>query len=216
MAEPLEPVGIPMFGLTSDPMPIPPEMLTMLGEIVVLWSRIESSIDQDTTDMMHWPIVAELVKKFRSDGKRPTAFSKKLVLWRRCVRTLYPKIGAYQGTASEFECAAKLVSALRNHIIHGSWSLKPTENGGFDVWSMRPIMHTAHMQKIEVTPKLLTALLNDMRNLDNFIISFIASKMFHAHIGLLKVDHGSSPEDQDHPNPPNDSGQQTPPESSPQ
>ena len=190
MTEPLESVAIPMLEIVSDPLPMPSEMFTMLGEIVVLWSRIEASIDSDIQTMMYWPVVRQLVQRLWPKG-RPTAFSKKLMLWRRCIATLYPKVEVYQAQASEFKRVATITAKLRNHIIHGSWSLQPTENGGFDVWSIRPIFQTANADRIEVTSELLAALLNDMRTLDNYIVSFVSSRMWHQHIGLLKVDRGS-------------------------
>lgn len=52
-----------MFTLTSNPLPMPPEMFSMLGEIIILWCRVEASIQMDTSTMMQWPIVRGLASE---------------------------------------------------------------------------------------------------------------------------------------------------------
>src|SRR5207248_1539974 len=110
MSDTPEETGIPMLGITSDPLPMPPEMFTVLGEIVILWSRIETSIDTDLGTMKQWPVVKQMVPN------RLRAFSKKLEFWRRAVRTLYPKVAVYQAHAAEFERVASMIAPLRNHL----------------------------------------------------------------------------------------------------
>jgi len=174
--------ALPFLGVTSDPLPMPPEMFAALGEIIVLWSRIESSIDADISTMMQFPVVRKLAKK------APRTFTQKLDLWRRCVRTLYPKIDAYQSYADSFDEAARKVAKVRNHVIHGSWGLQADESGGFMVTNIVALQHVERSDVIVVSIGFLHVLLNDMRTLDNHIISFICSKMWHAHQGWLKLD----------------------------
>ena len=176
-----------MLGITSDPLPMPLEMFTVIGEIVILWSRIETSIDTDLETMKQWPVVAQMVP----NGVR--GFSKKLEHWRRAVKTLYPKVEVYQGHAAEFERAAKMVAKLRNHLIHGTWSMEATECGGFVVTNVRRDKGGDKFEQFEITMEVLLALLDDMRSLDNYIVGFIGSRMLHAHLGLLKADHEPSP-----------------------
>jgi hypothetical protein len=161
MTDTPENTRLPLFNITSNALPMPPEMFAILGELVVLWSRIEASIDQDTTDTMRRPIVREGVKE------RPRGFGKRLALWRRSVRRLYPKVPVYQDQATEFKRVAGIVSRFRNHVIHGSWRLQPTENGEFIVTSIKHDMEGADFHKFEVTLEFLRALLDDMRKLDN-------------------------------------------------
>jgi hypothetical protein len=174
-------------------MPMPPEMFTVLGEIVVLWSRIETSLDNDIGIMMQGPIVCEGVKE------HPRAFGKKLSLWRRSVRRLYPKIDYYQDQANEFERVARIVARYRNHVIHGSWSLQPKEDGAFTVtrYEHRVGGTIDGINKLEVDLGFLKALLDDMRKLDNQIMSLVVTKLMHAHLGLLKAERRPSPQ---HPN----------------
>lgn len=179
--EPAE-VGVPFLGLTSDPLPMPPEMFTMIGEIVVLWSRIESSIDSDISSMMQFAVVQKLAKK------APRTFTQRIELWRRSVRTLYPKIEAYQRNADAFETAVRQVAKLRNHLIHGSWALQPDDDDSFLVLNMVALRTVEQSDVIQVSIPFLQALLDDMRKLDNHIMSFICSKMWHAHQGWLKTD----------------------------
>jgi hypothetical protein len=182
--------GIPMLGITSEPLPMPEEMFTIIGEVVVLWSRVEAHIDQDITWMAQWPIVQALFTE------RPRGFAQKLDLWRKATRALYPTINVYQSYADEFKRAAKIVAKVRNHVIHGSWSLEPNDDGSFVVYNIKSHVLTAQIEPLEVSLGFLRCLINDVRNLDNYITGFVVSKMLHVHQGLLKADYGPSPEHQ--------------------
>jgi hypothetical protein len=177
----------PMMGIKSDALPMPPEMFTVIGEIVVLWSRVETALESDTSIMMQYPVVRRLA------SEAPRGFKKKLELWRRAVRALYPSVTMYQEHASAFVEAARKVSKLRNHLIHGMWSLQPAETGGYPVTLMRALDRVEQMDTIEFSMGLVTALLEDIRTLDNHIATFIVSKMWHAHLGLLRADASPSP-----------------------
>lgn len=215
MSDTPETQNIPMLSITSEPLPMPPEMFTLIGEIVVLWSRVETSIDQDISWMTQWPVVANLIDPIAG---RPRAFKKRLELWRRATRALFPKIAVYQSYADEFKRAAGIVSKVRNHVIHGTWSLQPDEHGNFTVFSIRPKANAApaaiDFEQLEIGIGFLQALVNDIRNLDNYITSFIASKALHMGKGLLKADREPSPERHTRRSPPKRSKRQRPPHSS--
>jgi hypothetical protein len=183
-------VDPPMLGINSAPLPMPPEMFTIIGEIVVLWSRVETSIEADTSIMMQYPNIRRLATT------APHGFAKKLELWRRCVRTLYPTVTLYQNHASAFAAAAKKVAKVRNHLIHGSWDLNPKEDGSFRVQSMRALYRIERLQELSFSVEFVTALLDDIRTLDSLITGFIATKMWHAHLGLLQTHREPSPNEQ--------------------
>lgn len=176
---------------------MPPEMFTIIGEIVGLWSRVETSIETDTSIMMQYPNIRQLATI------APHGFIKKLELWRRCVRTLYPTVALYQNHASAFAAAAKKVAKVRNHLIHGSWDLNPKEDGSFRVQSMRALYRVERLQELSFSVEFVTALLEDIRTLDSLITGFIATKMWHAHLGLLQTHREPSPNDPAPQAPPN-------------
>ena len=83
----------------------------------------------------------------------------------------HPKILEYQDFADDFVKAVEKVAKVRNHIIHGSWSLG------------------------------VNALLDDVKMLDGRIMSFVVTKMWHAHAGLLQAQPASPPHHQAHSTP---------------
>lgn len=172
-----------------------PEMFTALGEILIFWSRIESALDQDLRTMRQWPIVSDLADHV------PHTFHKKLELWRRSVRTLYPKVFEYQEHADEFTRGAKMVAKVRNHIIHGTWGLNPNEKGQFNVSNYRTVKGEERYDQMWVGQDLLNGLLGDVKTLDGLIMGFIVTKMWHGHLGLLKADGAPSRDHRAHPTP---------------
>lgn len=172
-----------------------PQMFTTLGEVVIHWSRIESGIDQEISTMRQYPIVRKLA------GVVPHTFGKKLELWRRSVRTLYPTIEAYQSYADAFDEAAKKVAKFRNHLIHGTWTLSENDEGEFLVTNYRSVRGVARHDTLWVGQEVLDNLLHDVRNLSAWITGFTVTKMLHAHEGLLRAQPASSPDHPVHPSP---------------
>jgi hypothetical protein len=173
---------VPIYGVTSEPLPMQPEMFEALGQIVVLWSRIENAVVQDLHDMRKWPIAEDIAEEI------PRTFDKKLELWRKSVRALYPKVVAYQGLANQFSSGAKDVAGIRNHLIHGTWALEADENEEFKVTNIRRVKGDDRIETLWVGTEKVQALLNDVLKLDSWIMGFIVTKMLHAHAGLLQVD----------------------------
>lgn len=166
-----------------------PAMFATIGEIVVFWSRIENSLDSDIRAMFQYRIVQSLADNM------PHAFKKKLKLWRRCVRKLYPRIATYQAYADSFADAARKVSNIRNHIIHGTWNLEPDETGAYSVTNWKPVADGIEEgETFLVSQTLLNNLLTDVQKLDARITGFIASRMVHAQQGLLRADPAPPPE----------------------
>ena len=178
-----------------------PEMFSALGEAVIFWSRIESTIEQDLITMRQYPIARNLAKVV------PHTFAKRLELWRRSVRALYSSIETYQKYADAFEVGVKKVAKIRNHMIHGTWSLEANEKGEFLVSNYRSVRGQERHDTLWVGQKNLDDLLTDVRNLDAWIVGFTVSKMLHAHHGLLRLGPSPSP---DHPAPPNPASPEIP------
>jgi hypothetical protein len=195
MKEPPEIPGLAMFQITSDPLPMNPQMFTTLGEAIIHWSRIESTLDDEISDMRKWGIVRKLAKVV------PHSFSKKLELWRRSVRALYPTIEAYQQYADAFVEGAKKVAQIRNHFIHGTWTLSENEKGEYLVSNYRSVRGEERHDTFWVGQNDLDALLSDVKMLSSVIIGFKVSKMIHAHGGLLRATPSPSPDHQAHSSP---------------
>ena len=187
-----EKLMIPMFNVTSDPLPMNPQMFTTLGEAIIHWSRIESTIDEEIADMRKWGIVRRLSKVV------PHTFSKKVELWRRSVRTLYPLIEAYQQTADGFDEAVTKVAKLRNHLIHGTWTLSENDRGEYLVSNYRSVRGEERHDTMWVGQEALDALLHDVKMLSGVILGFKTSKMLHGHQGLLQATSSPSPTHQAH------------------
>ena len=182
-----------------------PEMFTTLGEIVIHWSRVESSIDQEIFTMRHqWEIVRKLTDVL------PHAFSPKLKLWRDSVRTLYPTIEDYQLFADAFVERVKNAARIRNHLIHGMWSLPENEVGEFHIVSY----HKGRVAALWVGQPLLDDLLEEVKNLVGLILGFTITKMMHAHTGQLAARPSSTPDHHTHPSPATPEKPQEPPSSS--
>jgi hypothetical protein len=194
-----------MMTVNSEPLPMQPEMFTTLGEILIFWSRIEGTIDQNIVTMRQWPIVKKLASVL------PHTFSKKLELWRRSVRTLYSGIIEYQEYADEFVEGAKTVSKVRNHIIHGTWSLDVNERDEFLVMNYRTVKGVERYETMWVGQRLLNDLLDDVKMLDSRIMGFVVTEIWHAHAGLLKTVPSSSPDHQAPQNPATPETPQDPP-----
>ncbi|HUE80017.1 MAG TPA: hypothetical protein VMN38_10350 [Sphingomicrobium sp.] len=197
-----------MFTVTSNPLPMQPQMFTTLGEIVVHWSRIESALDQEISTMRRYALVRKLADVV------PHTFSKKLELWRRSVRALYPSINTYQQYADAFVEAVKKVAKFRNHLIHGTWSLNENEKGEFLVMNYRSVRGEERHDTLWVGQEVLDNLLADVQNLSAVITGFVVTKMIHAHEGLLRAQSASSPDHQAQPNPATPEIPKPPPESS--
>lgn len=101
MAKQTSKFELPMLQVASDPLPMKPQMFTTLGEAIIHWSRVETTLDDEIADMRKWGIVKRLAKVV------PHTFGKKVELFRRSVRTLYPTIEAYQKYADAFVEAAE-------------------------------------------------------------------------------------------------------------
>lgn len=172
---------LPMFKVDSDPLPMHSDMFKTIGEIVVFWSRIENSIESDARAMMRYPIVGKL------GSAVPHPFKQRLDFWRRCVRTLYPSIETYQSYADGFIEAVEKVAKVRNHIIHGTWTIEPNEHGQYLVVNYRKVRGNEVTDTLLVSQPLLDDLLTDCRTLDAHITGFIVTKMVHAHHGILKL-----------------------------
>ena len=199
-----------MFTVASDELPMQPEMFATIGEIVVHWSRVENALDDEITAMRRYPIVNRLA------DAPPHTFGKKLELWRRSVRTLYPKITEYQSYADGFNEAVKKVVKVRNHIIHGQWSLSENDDGEFLVMNYRTVKGIERTDTLWVGQKVLNDLLSDVEMLAGSIMGFTITKMVHAHEGLLQADPQPSSDHPAHPTPASPDTQQEPPLSSPE
>lgn len=199
---------LPMFTITSDPLPMQPEMFTALGEAVIHWSRIESTLDDEIEEMRKWGIVRKLAKHV------PHTFSKKLELWRRSVRTLYRSIDEYQSYADEVELQIKKVAKIRNHLIHGLWTLAENENGEFLVSNYRSVGGIERHDTLWVGQKELDDLLHDVKVLSGALMGFKVTKMIHGGQGLLRATPPPSPDHQARSIPATDETPQPPPQSS--
>lgn len=173
------------------------ELFAAIGNLVVVWSRIETGLSMDISSMMQYPNIAALA------SEPPRSFKTKLALWRRCVRTLYGQIPKYQTLASHIQTSLKTAARARNHIIHGSWNLEPKEDGSFTVTNMHMLRFAEKMDRAQVDLARVSGLLREIERLDGIIHGFIASKMWHAHLGLLKLERAQSPDHPAHPNPTN-------------
>lgn len=76
---------------------------------------------------------------------------------------------------------------MRNHLIHGLWTLSENENGEFLVENFRSVRGEERLDSMWVGQKELDALLHDVRNLSAWIVGFKVSKMLHASQGLLQA-----------------------------
>ena len=131
--------------------------------------------------MRQWPIVRGLSKTV------PHTFSERLALWRRSVRTLYPEVELYQQQADAFVDGVGKVAKVRNHLIHGTWSLGENENGEFLVVNYRSVRGVDRIDSLWVGKEILDNLLADVRMLSGVIVGFTVTKMIHAHNGLLRA-----------------------------
>ena len=195
-----------MFHVTSEPLPMDSQLFRTIGEIVVIWSRIENGIAQDTQDMMKYPVARKLSETI------PHAFNKRLELWRRCVRTLYRSIDTYQSYADGFADAVRKIARMRNHIIHGTWAIEPNEQGEHMVMNYRPNIDKT--DSLWVSQKVLDDLLADVQMLDSVIMGFITTKMIHGHDGLLQLTPAPSLDHPAHPSPATFETPEPPPQSS--
>lgn len=185
----------PMMAIKSEPLPMSGDLFTAIGNLVVVWSRIETGLSMDISSMMRYPNIAALA------SEPPRSFKTKLTLWRRCVRKLYPEIQKYQTLASHIQTKLKAAARARNHIIHGSWGLEPKEDGSFTVTNIHMLRNVEKIEKAQVDLPRLKGLLTEIERLDGLIHGFIASKMWHAHLGLLKLERGQLPDHPVHQNP---------------
>lgn len=183
----------PMFALKSEPLPMGTDLLAAIGELVVIWSRIETGLSMDISSMMQYPNIAALATE------PPRSFKTKLTLWRRCVRVLYQDIEKYQALANRIQTDLKAAAKVRNHIIHGSWSLMPNDDGSFTTTNITMLRHAEKIARADVDLERIQGLLTEIYRLDGLIHGFIASKIWHAHLGLLKISHGKSPDSPAHP-----------------
>jgi hypothetical protein len=208
MSEPPKQSGLFLLTVKSDPLPMDADIFNLVGQIVVHWSRIESQIDQDIYGLRQYPIVRALAEEI------PHTFKKKLELWRRSIRTLYPKIKLYQDEADAFRDGVKKIAQYRNHIIHGTWTLSANSEGDFMVSNYREVRGQGRHDELWVGRKLLEALVRDVETLSDVIMSFNVSRMLHGHHGLLQADREPSPDHQAHSTPANPETPPAPPESS--
>lgn len=185
----------PMFAVKSDPLPMSPELFQALGNLVVIWSRIETGLSMDISSMMRYPNIAALATE------PPRSFKTKLTLWRRCIRTLYSKIEKYQILASYIQTDLKAAAKARNHIIHGSWGLEPKEDGSFTVTNAQGLQFAEKIERAQVSLEIVHELLNEINRIDGMIHGFIVSRMWHAQIGLLRATPEKSPDHLAHPSP---------------
>ncbi len=190
----------PMFTIRSAPLPMSPELFAALGNLVVIWSRIETGLSMDISSMMQYPNIAALATE------PPRSFKTKLMLWRRCVRKLYGSIEKYQTLASHIQAALKAAAKSRNHIIHGYWGLDPKDDGSFTVTNMHMLRYAEKIESAQIDLERINGVLSEINRLDGLIHGFIASKMWHSHLGLLQLTSGQSPDHQVPPNPTTDEG----------
>ena len=80
--------------------------------------------------------------------------------------------------------------------MHGSWGLEPSADGSFTVTNMQLLRNAHKIESAQVDLDRVNGLLAKINNLDGIIHVFIASKMWHAHLGLLQLDRRQS---LDHP-----------------
>lgn len=197
-----------MLTIASDPLPMQPEMFRTIGEIVVHWSRVENALESEITAMRRYPIVKKLAETM------PHTFGKKFELWRRSVRTLYPKITEYQSFADGISDAVKIVVKFRNHIIHGQWTSNENEKGEFLVMNHRIVRGAERMDTLWVGQTVLDNLLCDVQTIAGGIAGFTISKMVHAHEGLLEAAPSPSIDHPGRPTPAIPEKQQEPPPTS--
>jgi hypothetical protein len=177
-----------MFGVTSDPLPMSDRLFSLIGEIVIHWTRVEAALLQDTSSMFRHRIVQDLATE------PPRSFKKKLELWRRATRKLYA-VPAYQDLATTICTRAKAASKLRNHLMHGVWSLEERE-GAFTVSSVSALRHIEQWDSVQVSENLLEALLQEIKDVDRLLMGLIVSKMLHAYVGQLRENPSPSAEHQ--------------------
>jgi hypothetical protein len=154
-------------------------LYSLLGGVVIQWSRVEGAILQDTSTMFQYPIVQALA------SEPPRSFKKKLELWRRATRTLY-NADPYQQLARAICSRAKAASKLRNHLIHGSWALEDSD-GAFTVSNIKALRYVETWESIPVSEALIEALRDEVRAIHDLLMSLIVSKMLHADSGRLQA-----------------------------
>lgn len=160
-------------------------LFTLLGEVVIQWSRVEMALLQDTSTMFRYQIVQALA------SEPPRSFKKKLELWRRATRTLY-NADPYQQLAAAIYTRAKAASKLRNHLVHGSWALEERE-GSFMVSSVKALRHVETWDSILVSEALVEDLLEEVKHINDLLMSLIVSKMVHGSSGQLRPTPAPSP-----------------------
>jgi len=175
-----------MITLTGPAIPVEPRFAAALASIVIEWSRVETSLVTDLEGLRQFPGVSDL------SPEMPRSFDRRLKLWRKSVRHLFPTIESYQLVADNIRDRACDLAPKRNHLIHGLWDIEGVAQSG--VWTVRS--HKAakgggyHLLRSEVDADSLEGTAQAIVKLSGDILGFLASRMLHAHKGLLKAQRG--------------------------
>lgn len=96
---------------------IDPDILLQVGRIVSYWGRIEHTLDSDIRAMWRAPACVSLREPM------PNAFGRRLKLWNKLCRVVWPAGSARLAEADAVSVQLKRLAPIRQKIVHGYWSV---------------------------------------------------------------------------------------------
>jgi hypothetical protein len=189
-----------MWTLRADPYGLPAPFALALAQVIVEWSRLETAISADLDELMKFTVVASLAPE------APRAFNKKCELWKRAIDRLFGPVREYRAVAAAATRRAKQLAKVRNHIIHGRWTLNKEDPSPkvFEVKNPRWTRDGYNETKMAVTQEVLEEMNAQIMEVTGLIYGLIMSRMIHARQGWLTPVPAPSGEDRDRQTPPTD------------
>jgi hypothetical protein len=157
---------------------IDPDILLQVGRIVSYWGRIDHTLDSNIRAMWHAPACASLRQPM------PNAFGRRLQLWDKLCRLVWPTRSARLIEADAISAQLKRLAPIRQKIVHGYWSASVHTPRSVTISYRRERSGQLFYEEISINDDDLKVIADELKN----------SYLYLTHLSLiLLIDTGSLP-----------------------